>query len=181
MPPTASTWRVKHEQNVLAARDALDVAIVRPAMVYGRSSWIFTPWWGPLLEAAKNDGKEAVKVPVGIEARPCLVHVDDVVDGFHKVVDRVHGGLGSWPVFDLVAERVEVVPIMEAAREVLGVKGELEWAGTQGNAFFEALGLRTSVDGARARVVLGWEAKRRGFLEALPVFVRAWKAAEESK
>lgn len=177
-PATISNWRVGHEQAVLASADVLDVAIVRPVEIYGRSSWLFTPWLGPLHEAVKSGSTDPVKIPATHDARASLIHVDDVVSGFHAVVDRIHGGLGSWPVFDLGAETVEGVAIMEAVREAMGIKAELEWAGPRGDVMHQAMTMKTSYNGSRARIVLNWEPKRRDFLANVPIFVKAWQAAQ---
>jgi nucleoside-diphosphate-sugar epimerase len=180
-PAKAVGWRGGHEQAILAARDVLDVAIIRPCEIYGKTSWLWGTWWGALLAASKSGSTEAIKVPAGPEARPAIIHLDDVVSGFHAAIDKIDGQLGNWPVFDLVGETVSVTEIMEGAKEALGVKAPLEYAGTQGNAFYEAMGLRTFQDASRARTVLGWEAKRRAFILKLPVYVEAWKASQESK
>ncbi|KAH6623075.1 hypothetical protein F5144DRAFT_538957 [Chaetomium tenue] len=177
-PATAVGWRPAHEQAILAARDVLDVAVLRPCAIYGRGSWVWGVWWGPLLAAAKAGGEEPVQLPVGEEARTGTVHVDDLAEAFVNAADRLEGGLGSWPVFDVGAETLPVGDIMQAAARELGVKAQLVYGGTHGNAFLEALGLVSNSDTARARSVLGWVPKHRDFIQNLPVIVAAWRASQ---
>ncbi|MCJ1468243.1 hypothetical protein MMC07_006871 [Pseudocyphellaria aurata] len=179
-PAKIVSWRPRHEQAILAAPDVLDVAIVRPAEIYGCESPLWGTYWSALVASARSESPaKSIKLPVGPTARPPIVHVDDVVSGMHAAVDRVHGLLGSWPVFDLVGETVQVREVMEGIRAVLGLTAELEYVGTQSNPFFEAMGLvSNSSESGRARIVLGWEPKRRAFLMKLALYVAAWEAAQ---
>ncbi|KAJ5591630.1 uncharacterized protein N7459_001999 [Penicillium hispanicum] len=177
-PATVVAWRPAHEQAILAARDKLDVAIMRPHTIYGRASWVFGTWWGQVAEAAKSGGSSPVQVPADVGSRTGVVHVDDVAAGFHAAIDRLDGRLGSWPVFDLLTETVSVGEIIEAAKAALGVTAPVEYTGTQGNPFFEALALVSKSDGSRAKTALGWEAKRTEFLMNMPTYIKAWQASQ---
>ena len=177
-PATAAGWRPAHEQAILASRDVLDVAIVRPSQMYGGTSWIFGTHFGPLFAAAKSGSSDPIAIPADSTARPNVVHVDDVVSGVHAVTDRIHGLLGTWPVFDFVGETILLSDILEGAKRSLGVKAPLHYAGTQGNPFLEALGLTTNNQSSRASVVLGWRAKRGSFVQNLDIYVKAWVAAQ---
>ncbi|PLB47422.1 NAD dependent epimerase/dehydratase family protein [Aspergillus steynii IBT 23096] len=177
-PATAVAWRPAHEQAILAARDTLDVAIARPGALYGRSSWVFDTWWRVLLEARQTDNTATVQVPADRAARTGIVHVDDAAAAIRSIIDRLDGRLGSWPVFDLVTETLSVVEIMEAAKAVLEVKAPLEYTGTHGNPFLEALSLICNTNASHARIVLGWEPKRVEFLLNVAVFVKAWQASQ---
>ncbi|KAL4996292.1 hypothetical protein BDV10DRAFT_113309 [Aspergillus recurvatus] len=178
-PATAVAWRPAHEQAILTARDVLDVAILRPSAIYGRSSWAWSTWWGGILKAKqdKND-TDTIQIPADIATRTGTVHVDDVAAGFHAAIDRIDGRLGTWPVFDLVTENIGIQEIIEAVKAVLGVTAEVEYTGTHGNAFLQALSLVSKSDAARARTVLEWEPKRKNFVLNLPVYVRAWEATQ---
>ncbi|KAI1813545.1 NAD(P)-binding protein [Poronia punctata] len=178
-PGRVVSWRPAHEQAVLAARDVLDVAILRPGSVYGRGSWVFSTWWDPLLEAAAN---EAVDKPVSIMAdentRNGVVHLDDLGAAYVSVVEKINGQLGSWPVFELTTETVPVNDLLRGVAAVLGVKREIRYEGTRGNAFLEALSLCSNTDSSRARAILGWDPKRRDIIQNLPTIVAAWKASK---
>jgi hypothetical protein len=178
-PATLVDWRPAHEQTVLAAREYLDVAIMRPATIYGRGSWILTTWWSAFLDAKLRGNSEAIQIPADREGRTVTVHVDDLVAGYHAAIDRIDGRLGSWPVFDLIGETVSIADMMEATRKAIGLESPIEYMGSNGNPFLKALNLVSTSDGARARTVLGWEAKRRGFVRNLPVYFEAWKVTQE--
>ncbi|KAJ6006480.1 NAD dependent epimerase/dehydratase family protein [Penicillium sp. IBT 35674x] len=177
-PAMPVAWRPAHEQDILAVRDKLDVAIMRPHTVYGRGSWIWATWWGPLAEAAKLGSTSPVQMAADRTACPGIVHVDDVAAGFHAAIDRIDGRLGTWPVFDLVTETLSVMEIMENVKTVLGVKAPIEYTGTHGNPFLEALSLVSKSNASRAKTVLGWNPKRTEFLLNLPIYLKAWQASQ---
>ncbi|EFQ96486.1 hypothetical protein CFE70_000177 [Pyrenophora teres f. teres 0-1] len=178
---TAVAWRPAHEQTILAARDVLDVAILRPAMIYARGSWVCNTWWSPLLAAAQSGSRDAIQIPADKGARAGVVHVEDLAVAYLTTLSLIHGQLGSWPVFDLAAENLSIVDILEAAKAALGVKAELEYEGTHGNPFLEALSLVANNDSTRAKLVLGWVPKKVDFVPNMAVYVDAWRATEETK
>jgi len=180
-PNSATAWRTAHEQRILAARDVLDVAIVRPALVYGRGGWIWERWWTPVLEAKTASGNEKIQLPAPSDARPGLVHVDDVVAGLHLAIDRIDGRLGTWPVFDLITETCSVTEIIEAFKLAVGVKAEVEYVGPGDNPFYQAMGTRANNDGGRATTVLGWQPKIREFLMKMPIYAAAFEASQGTK
>lgn len=182
-------WRPAHEQAVLAAREVLDVAILRPATVYGRASWVLGTWFGPLLggggggvDASAGLGQHVVpsvvQIPADAGAATGMVHVDDLAAAYVAAVDRL-GALGAWPVFDVGAETLPVRALITAAAGILGVDAaRIEYVGTMGNSFLEALSLVSNVDYSRARIVLGWTPRRKYVLQNLSVIVAAWKSAQ---
>ncbi|KAL4912015.1 hypothetical protein BDW62DRAFT_216719 [Aspergillus aurantiobrunneus] len=180
-PPRIVTWRPAQEQAILASRDVLDVAVIRPGLIYGRGSWIWSPWWEPILKAKQsgqcNNSDMQIQIPADITARPSTVHITDVAAGLHAAIDRIHGQLGTWPVFDLVTETVGVQDIVEAAKSGLGVTTEVEYTGTGGDIMLEAMSAVGNSEAARARTVLGWYPRRTEFVLHMPVYIRAWEAA----
>lgn len=180
-PATAVSWRPAHEQAILAARDHLDVAIIRPATIYGRSSWVLGTYLGPLLGALK-DKSPSVQVPADATAVAGFVHVDDLAAAYVAAADRLGsslGGHGSWPVFEVGTETLPIRALVSRAAEILGLGGvKIEYAGTNGNPFLEALSLAGNADYSRARIVLGWSPNRKDLLQNLGVIVAAWKGAQ---
>ena len=174
---------VENEQLVLQAREVLDVGIVRPHLVYGRSSWALGGWFGPLVEAKNKGGDQSAVFEVqGYEdAIEGFVHVDDVVAGMHAVVDQIEGRLGTWPIFDLVGETLRARDVIQAGREALGIKAEPKYVGPQGNPFLELLNGKTISEASRARTVLGWTPKRTEFLLNIGTYLRAFEAALDGK
>ncbi|GAM91142.1 hypothetical protein ANO11243_091890 [Dothideomycetidae sp. 11243] len=177
-PGTAVGWRPGHEQAVLAAQELLDVAILRPSSIYGRGSWIFNTWWDPILASAQSGHATPVRIPATKSSLTGLVHVEDAAEGYVAAIARL-GTLGSWPVFDLHVESVRIDDMLTEVARVLGAGGEIVYAGTQGNPFFEAVALSAHSSGARAKAVLGWAPRQVDFMRELPTTVAAWKAAKE--
>ncbi|KAI0397065.1 hypothetical protein F5Y17DRAFT_417003 [Xylariaceae sp. FL0594] len=178
-PGSIVAWRPAHEQAVLAARDVLDVAVLRPGNIYGRGSWVLTTWWDPLLKAAESGSEDPVSVLVEEKTRAGVVHVDDLGAAYVSVIDKIGGNLGNWPVFELLTETVPVTDMLSAVAKVLGVKGQIRYEGTQGNPFLEALGLSSNTDASRARSILGWDPKRKDFIQNLPTIVEAWRVSKK--
>ncbi|THW72989.1 NAD dependent epimerase/dehydratase family protein [Aureobasidium pullulans] len=176
-PATMVSWRPSHEQAVLACRDFLNTVILRPGMLYGRNAWNFGVWWGP-VSALKAKGGEKLSISADKSTRVCLVHVDDVASAFRAAIDRLDGRLGDWPVFDVVAETISLESIIEGTTEAVGLKTSVDFIGTGGDVFLEAMGLRANVDSSRARTVLGWEPRRRDFLLNVGTYYAAWEVAQ---
>ncbi|KAJ5733427.1 hypothetical protein N7493_002213 [Penicillium malachiteum] len=172
------SWRPSYKQAILAARDKLVVAILRPHTIYRRGSWVFGTWWNPLAEAAKSGSKSPVKIPVDATARPGLVHVDDVAAGFYAAIDRIDGRLGEWPVFNILTETLPLTTFLDATKVAMGVDAPIKYTGPDGNPFFEALSLASNSDASRAKSVLEWSPKRTDILFNLPIYVEAWKASQ---
>jgi nucleoside-diphosphate-sugar epimerase len=58
-PAELVTWRAKLENDILDASDVLDVMIVRPALVYGRSSGFWSSLLQPIYSAAQSGASSA--------------------------------------------------------------------------------------------------------------------------
>lgn len=172
-------WKPGHEQAVLAARDVLDVAIIRPSAIYGRGSWVWGVWWKQLLDGASLSADSTISIPADRDINISAVHVDDVADAFVLAVDKIDGQLGNWPVFDVRAETFPLTASIDAAAKELGVSAKIEYAGTHGDVFLEALSLSTRADTSRSYSVLGWKPKRRDFLLNTGRIVAAWKITQE--
>jgi nucleoside-diphosphate-sugar epimerase len=184
-PAELVAWRTGLEKEVLNARDVLDVAIVRPALVYGRSSAIWTSLFSPLLQAARGQGEgnsassAAVKIQVDDDSRPGLVHVDDVASGFHCAIDKLSmiAGTGVYPVFDLQTSQEDMRGILRAAARELGWKGGVELVGAGEDLFARAMCTTGNCSSGRAEIILGWTPRREGFVQGMGVFARAWESA----
>ena len=179
-PATAVAWRPAHEQCILAARDVLDVAILRPSAIYGRGSWVWGTWWSCLLEAKKSGANDSVKVPADDASMTGTIHVDDLAAAYVAAVDQIDR-IGNWPVFDVLNETIHVTEIMEAAKKFFGINAPLEYLGTMGNPFLEALSLQSKGNSSRARSVLGWQPSHGEFLLNLATYLKAWEASQEAK
>ena len=168
------------EQEVLKSKDVLDVAIVRPSMVYGRQSWIFGFLWDPIYNA--KDGNEAT-IPVSEETLPCAIHVDDVADAMRLTIEKLSlfSGTGAHPVFNVSTSQERISDLVRAAARSLGFNGKVVFAGPGEHPFHKALSTTQNADSSRAKQLLGWEPKKIGMLTNIDTYVMAWKAAKEQK
>jgi nucleoside-diphosphate-sugar epimerase len=80
-------WRPGLEHEILASRDVLDVAIVRPAGLYGGDGSIWKLWLEPIRNAAANN--TSVSIFGNPAVRVVVVHKDDLADLYVKLVEQV--------------------------------------------------------------------------------------------
>lgn len=171
------------EQKVLDARDVLDVAVVRPALVYGLDSWITGLFFGPIVEAARsNPQPESVQMPMTEDARPALVHIEDVASGMRKLVEKlpVLSGTGVHPVFDLMTSQEGYRDIAEGAAKAVGFEGRIDLTGPpKDDVFLRAMSTSLNGDSARARQLLGCQPRKVGLVQSIGVYARAFAASVE--
>ena len=86
-PASPIAWRPDFDKTILAARDVLDVALIRPALIYGREGTIWTTFILPLLEASRKGVSVPVEVPLDANSRPALIHIDDVASGYQLAIE----------------------------------------------------------------------------------------------
>jgi nucleoside-diphosphate-sugar epimerase len=175
-PPSLVAWRPAMEQSVLRAKDILDVVVVRPGLIYGRSSAIWKSFFDPVVEGAKA-GLPSVQVPLQT-GRPNLVHVDDTAEGLHRAVDKLPllAGTGVYPVFDLVGQTESMQDVFDAFAIAIGYKGKVELVGAGENAFAEAMSTSGSNSSGRAKSLLEWQPRRTAFAADMAVYAAAFAA-----
>lgn len=178
-PPKLVAWRPKLEREVLSLSDVLDVMVIRPALVYGRSSAIWSLYFDPIRQAIQ-DKAASVSLLADTTSRPGLIHVDDVASGFHAAIDRLPtiSGSGAYPVFDLVTSQESMADILKFAALSLGFNGEFKLTGSRGQPFPEAMNTSFNGCSGRARQILGWEPKRFGFVQNIGLYAEAFIAAK---
>lgn len=178
-PPEIVAWRPELEQAVLAASDVLDVMVIRPALVYGRTSAIWSILFGPIYDAAQQ-GSASASVAADPESRPGLVHVGDVAAGFHAAVDKLPliSGTGVYPIFDLVTSQESMRDILTSVGKELGFKGTVDLTGYGSDLFAKALSTSANGSGGRAKTLLGWEPTRIGFVQSMDIYAKAWLASK---
>ena len=179
-PAQLVAWRPELERKLLAARDVLNVIVLRPALLYGRECPIWSEiYFVPVLSAVK-EGKSDVELAAKEDAMPVLVHVDDVVSGFVAAAERLEmlSGSGVYPVFDLSTSTESMKLVLEAIARGLGFKGNISLIGTGGNVFAEAMNVSMFGDSGRAKKLLGWEPKRNeGMVGIAERLARAFAAS----
>ncbi|KAI9879680.1 MAG: hypothetical protein M1830_007626 [Pleopsidium flavum] len=179
--PRLVAWRPKLEQAVLAASNVLDTMIIRLALVYGREHTIWTSVFGPILEVAKAGNTQPVRLHLNPHDMLGLIQVDDVATGIHAAVDKLPltSGTSVYPVFDIVVSKKSMRDITEAAACIFEFKGIIELVGPGDDIFGEAMGSSFNGDAKRVRQLLGWSAKKVGFVSNMDVYASIFAAAYE--
>lgn len=176
-PRTLVAWRVGLENSVLASSDVLDVAVLRPALIYGRENTIWTTFILPLLQAARSGSLEPVNIPLQADARPSLIHVDDVATGFQKAIENLSliSSTSVYPVFDLLTSQESMSEIFAAMASAWGHKGECKLVGYGDNLFAEAMSTTLRGSSSRAKQLLGWEPTRtNGYVADMDLYAAAF-------
>ncbi|KAL7907662.1 hypothetical protein GGI35DRAFT_470252 [Trichoderma velutinum] len=177
-PPRAIVaWRVGVENTILASSDVLDVAVIRPALIYGYENTIWTTFALPLLQAARSGSSEPINIPLDADARTALIHVDDVATGFQKAIENlslINSG-SVYPVFDLLTSQESMSEIFKAMASAWGHKGECNLVGHGDDLFAEAMSTTLRGSSSRAKQLLGWEPTRNnGFVADMDLYAAAF-------
>ncbi|KAF5594359.1 uncharacterized protein FSUBG_9461 [Fusarium subglutinans] len=176
-PAPLVAWRVAHENAVLDASDVLDVAVLRPALIYGGESTIWTAFILPLLKASRDGSLDTIQIPLSVNSRPGLVHVSDVATGFQKAIEKLPliNNTSVCPVFDLVTSQESMSEIFRALASHWGFKGRCELVGPGDDLFAEAMGTSLRGSSNRARQLLGWTPTRlNGFVGDMDIYADAF-------
>ena len=179
------SWRPEIERLVVSplTQAVLDTAVVRPALTFGGPSAIWTGYFAAALQAARAQPQpDSVAIPLDARAAAPLVHVDDVAAGIQAVIEKLplFAGTGVYPVFDFVAQVESVAAIMEAAARVFGFNGAVRLVGSaEGDVFADAFGSSVVGDSGKAKTLLGWAPRKKGFLQGVHVYAGAWLAGFE--
>ncbi|GAM36796.1 hypothetical protein TCE0_018r06172 [Talaromyces pinophilus] len=179
-PEELSAWRVALEKEVLASSDILDVMIIRPALVYGRESTIWAPYFMPVLQAARNKTLSPIEIPLVENSRPGLIHVDDVATAFQKAVEKLPmiAGVRIYPVFDLVTSQESMRDIFDALALCSGYAGTIQLVGHGGDSFSKAMSATFNGTSARAELLLEWRPRRLGgFRKDMSIYAMAFEAS----
>ncbi|KAF5641525.1 hypothetical protein F25303_6869 [Fusarium sp. NRRL 25303] len=176
-PAPLIAWRVAHENAVLTASDVLDVAVLRPALIYGGESTIWTAFFLPLLQASRHRSLDTLRIPLSVDSRPGLVHVSDVATGFQKAIEKLSliNSSSVYPVFDLVTSQESMSEMFAALASHWGCKGRWELVGSGNDLFAEAMGTSFRGSSDRAKQLLGWQPTRvNGFVADMDIYADAF-------
>lgn len=179
-PEELSAWRVALEKEVLASSDMLEVMIIRPALIYGRESTIWAPYFMPVLEAARNKNTGTIEIPLVQTSRPGLIHVDDVATAFQKAVEKlpVIAGARIYPVFELVTSQESMCDIFDALALYWGCNGTIRLVGHGEDLFSKAMSATFNGTSARAESLLEWRPRRLGgFVKDMSIYAMAFEAS----
>ena len=116
--------------------------IIRPALLYGGPSALWSLRLGPINAAATLSASSELPIAANAHARLGLVHVDDVVSGVHLATNKhafVSTASGSYPIFDVSSSSELLISILDEAATVLGYRGRLVYEGSGKDKFAEAM------------------------------------------
>ncbi|KAG9497413.1 hypothetical protein J7337_010274 [Fusarium musae] len=176
-PAPLIAWRVAHENAVLAASEVLDVAVLRPALIYGGESTIWTAFILPLFLASRGGSSDTIQIPLSVDSRPGLVHVSDVATGFQKAIEKLSiiNSTSVYPVFDLVTSQESMSEIFTGLVSHWSFKGHCELVGPGDDLFAEAMGTSLRGSSDRAKQLLDWVPTRmNGFVCDLDIYADAF-------
>ena len=170
-PLAVVQWRAAHEEIALdlAAHD-VDVAILRPGMVYGEHRGLLGGWF------AEAHDTHTVTYPGDGSQHWSLVHREDLAEAYALAYEHATAGERY-----LLADesRFTVKELAEAVAEATGSKAVSLPAGelvkTMGG-YGEALLNDLSVSSAKARRELGWVPRHVSFVAEAGELWRAWQA-----
>ncbi|EGO19212.1 hypothetical protein SERLADRAFT_479581 [Serpula lacrymans var. lacrymans S7.9] len=170
-PVKLVAWRPEVEQRFL--QDPIVKGIViRPALLYGKSGSLLAS----LFEGASKGKVEWYGKPGG---RFCLIHPDDLADIYVRTAEKAQI-LGSIAI-DASNDYTESVDdVLQRLVEVSGAEGPYEFV-TPSNLFESALATTTLLRPYLAKTLLGWQQKKPGLLEGLPMYYAAWQASQDGQ
>jgi len=180
-PAAAVAWRPSHERMVLDGGDGqLVTSVIRPGIVFGEKRGLVNAFFSAALE------EKAPMVIEGGENRWPTVHVDDVADLYRRAVGMSTSAVRPLAPHDRVFHAVSgaserVKDIAAAASRAAGRDGTVHsWTIGEARAALgpvaDALALDQVVSAPRASRVLGWTARRIGFIPNAAEAFAAWRA-----
>ena len=167
------TWRVAHEEKILAADSGpVRVIVFRPGCVYGGRGGLTATWF----ESATKEG--AARLVGDGRSRWTMVHVEDLAQAYLRAVES------PWrrEVFNVSdRSRFTTGECAEAASRAAGADGKvlripLDEAAKQMGGFAEALAADQHIDASKAVRLLGWQPRHGGFVDGVDRYYLAWKA-----
>ncbi len=174
-PPALVAPRLETERVVLsAASAACRTLIVRPGCVYGGTGSLTAAWF----ESATNEGAVRIIGPGGNHWT--MVHCVDLAELYCLAAESSLSGEILNAVDDTTPTLRECAEA--ASRAVLGDvrlnHTPPQEAAAQMGPVVECLMLDQRLTPAKAKRLLGWQARHAGFVSGASVYYRAWKAAQ---
>jgi nucleoside-diphosphate-sugar epimerase len=172
-PEHPLSFRYDLEREALAI-EGVGVTVVRPGFMYGNDGYnsVASDWF-----AMAGEGEPVFR---GDRERGwSWVHIDDVAEGYRRVVEAEGGVEGE--VFFVAddAEHPKTLDAMRACLNAAGCTDELRFEGPKkGDNISTWFNQNEFVTSAKARRVLGWSPRHPGILQAAPSAYASWKAAQ---
>ncbi|KAF8810810.1 NAD(P)-binding protein [Phlegmacium glaucopus] len=166
-PAELVAWRVDSEQLVINDK-ILNGFVIRPGLLYGRSGSLLAPFF-------KDASEGNVWYPGTPGGRFAFIHTDDLADLYVRASEKAV--LCGGKIFDAANDITESADdVLAALAKVAGAKGYEYRKPT--NLYEVALGTTSLLRPYLARALLGWHPSKPGFVDGLPVYYNAWKAAQ---
>jgi len=167
LPNELVAWRPAREQEVINDVN-LNGIVIRPCLLYGRSGSLLARFF---QSASEGD----VWYPGQPGGRFAVIHTDDLADLYVKAVEKA--AICRSLIFDAASDQTESVDdVLAALVKVSGAQKPYEYRKPT-NAFEVALGTTVLVRPYLAKTLLGWQPKKPGLVDGLPIYYAAWKAA----
>ncbi|KAI9807219.1 MAG: hypothetical protein M1825_005937 [Sarcosagium campestre] len=181
-PPAMLAWRPEVEQKILAASEVLNVAIARPALMYGNGQPAWGMYFGSLRAAALSK-QPSVELSADPATMMGLVHVEDVGSGITAIVDKLEllDGRATFPIFNFVSSYENLGVVLKTAATYLGFKGLVKYTSPEGNYYAEAFSTTVNGDSNRARSLLGWSSRTGTLTGGMDVYAATYIAASDEK
>jgi nucleoside-diphosphate-sugar epimerase len=168
--PYPLNTRPSIEKRVLKAEQVYG-CVVRPSFVFGKNSRHFYGYFKQALE-----GK--VIVPGNPHIIWSEVHIDDLVDGYIRLINAPPSVIGGEAFNFADDSRNTNLAIATAFAKEAGFTGDIE---VNGPVAFVAGQKTVIVDYRKATRLLGWKPKHFPLLSEVPLYYRTWKAQQALK
>eukprot|EP01126_Amoeba_proteus_P033117 TRINITY_DN3243_c0_g1_i2.p1 TRINITY_DN3243_c0_g1~~TRINITY_DN3243_c0_g1_i2.p1 ORF type:complete len:303 (+),score=48.93 TRINITY_DN3243_c0_g1_i2:191-1099(+) len=161
--------RKEFEDTVLAASGI----VVRPGWVYGNSGGTYNKFFFGQVDVENN----TVKIRGRGDKRFSWININDLATAYALLIAK-EASTVEGQLFNLNArEYPSYEEIILAAAKVAGIENVTVVREEITGAQFLEVDVR--VDPSKAENLLGWKAKRRGFLEEIDLYYPAWKLAQK--
>jgi len=157
--------RVPFEQEILMSPHIFGV-VVRPAFVFGKRSTHFVNYFDQSI-------KGKVVVPGNKDIGWSEVHIDDLVDGYRRIVESLPSNVGG-QIFNFAdGSRYTNFTIAQRFAQYAGYTGTVEVDEKLAREFSNKI---VFVDSRKAQRMLGWQPKHKLLLDQVEVLYRTWLA-----
>ena len=174
-PPATLAARAKNAIRIFDYSDYFHAALVRPCMVYGRSSSYYAYFLGQAATAETI----VVRGEKGVVWHG--VHVDGVADAYYLLATRLKPEEAHGQVYTVSNDRYETFG--ELAEGVAAAYGgrKIEWRERSEEEMWRLVPFSQALRSERLRTQTGWRPRHRGFLEGIEVYKAAFDEALRSK
>ncbi|KAL0577636.1 hypothetical protein V5O48_004361 [Marasmius crinis-equi] len=160
-------WRAGVEQSIVQETTVRGL-VIRPALLYGKSMSLLAP----LFQLASEGG--TIRWPGTPGGRYAFIHMDDLADLYVRAAEKAP--LIEGMIFDAANDFTESQSdVLDALVRVSKAEG---WEFRKSENLYEtALTQTTNIRPYLARTLLGWQPRKAGLIDHMPVYYAAWKAS----